>query len=87
MKGKEFFAPGTGALGVDFPHLKSAAELVQDVLLVGRQEANEALKELHSKGEMVGHTSAISYAAAKKIANENPGKSILIIFYDKIDRY
>ena len=87
MKGKDFFAPGTGALGIDFPHIRSAANCVDDIILATRNEAEEALKELKEKGFDMGHTSAISYVAAGKIAEKLTNKKILIIFYDKGNRY
>jgi cysteine synthase len=87
MKGRDFFSPGTGALGIEFPHLNSAAKLVNDIILIERKEVEEALKELELKGFNVGHTSAMSYVAAKKVCRENKGKNILIIFYDLGNRY
>jgi len=87
MKGKDFFAPGTGALGVDFPHLRSAINLVEDIILVKRDETESAIRELKQKGYQVGHTSAMSYVAAKKVSEKNQGKTIVAIFYDKLDRY
>jgi cysteine synthase len=87
MKGKDFFAPGTGALGVDFPHLHSAVNLVDEIILVKRNEAEESIEELKKKGYSVGHTSAMSYAAAKKLSGKIKGKSLLAIFYDKLNRY
>lgn len=87
MRGKEFFAPGTGALGVDFPHLQSAVRTCDDVVLVRRPEMEKALVELQKKGYNVGHTSAMSYAVAKKVARKVHDKSILTIFYDQLNRY
>jgi cysteine synthase A len=87
MHGKEFFAPGTGAIGVQFPHLYSAAEITDDIMLIRKEEMQEALEELSKKGYKVGHTSAMSFSAAKKLAEKEREKSMLIIFYDTIDRY
>jgi len=87
MKGKDFFAPGTGALGVDFPHIHSSVELVEDVILVNREETKKALKELHEKGYEIGHTSAMSFVAAEKLGEKTKGKNILILFYDQANRY
>ncbi len=87
MGGQEFFAPGTGALGVEFPHIYSAVGLVDDVMLVSREETEKTLAELGRKGFRVGHTSAMSFVAAQKISMRAKGKSILIIFYDNIGRY
>ena len=87
MVGKDFFAPGTGALGVDFPNLHSALEICDDALLIKRDETKAGLKKLEDKGYAVGHTSAMSYVAAKKLAKSQKNKSILIIFYDLISRY
>jgi len=87
MEGKDFFAPGTGALGIDFPNLHASLEICDDVLLITRKETEAALKELKEKGQAVGHTSAMSYVAAKKVSETEKNKSILIMFYDLINRY
>ncbi|MBI4210952.1 MAG: PLP-dependent lyase/thiolase [Candidatus Diapherotrites archaeon] len=87
MKGKGFFAPGTGALGIDFPHLRSAAGIIDRAMLISREETEKAAGELKAKGHEVGHTSAMSYAAARKLAKERKNAAILIIFYDNMDRY
>lgn len=87
MLGKEFFAPGSGALGVQFPHIHSAVDLVDDIILVKKGETTKALEQLKKKGHAVGHTSGMSYVAAKKLAKTKKGKSIVTIFYDLINRY
>ena len=87
MKGKDFFAPGTGALGIDFPHLHSAISLVDEIIMVKRNEAEAAIEELQKNGYSVGHTSAMSYVAAKKLSEKIKGKSLLAIFYDDLNRY
>ena len=87
MSGKEFFAPGSGAIGVDFPHLHSAATLCDDIVLISRKEMSTALKELERKGFSVGHTSAMSYVVAKQLDKRIKGKTLVGIFYDLLDRY
>jgi len=87
MRGKEFFAPGTGAVGVQFPHLHSAQKITDEIMLIGREETRAGLKELSEKGFNAGHTSAMSYLAAKKLAERIKNKTMLAIFYDTIDRY
>ena len=87
MQGKDFFAPGIGALGIEFPHIHSAVNFVDDVILMGREETETASKELQEKGFFVGHTSAMSFVAAKLIAQQIKNKTTIIIFYDNLNRY
>lgn len=87
MQGQEFFAPGTGALGVEFPHLFDASKICNQIVLVSRHEMEEALEGLKRKRFQVGHTSAMSYAVAQKLAGKMKEKTIVAIFYDHLSRY
>ncbi|MFH1256166.1 MAG: pyridoxal-phosphate dependent enzyme [Candidatus Diapherotrites archaeon] len=87
FKGKEFFMPGSGAIGIDFPHLHSAAKITSDIFLVRKKEWKSAQKKLAKLGFNVGQTSAASFSAAMRLAKKVKKKNLLIIFYDKSDRY
>lgn len=77
---------GVGAWGVKFPHLDM--RLLDDVVLVKKDERKEALSTLHNiERKPVGHTSAGSLAVAMKIAKEVHNKTFLVIFYDSIRKY
>ncbi len=85
--GAEFFMPGSGALGIEFPHLESAAKLVDRVSLVKLGEWKKAQRQLAELGFSVGHTSAASFAEAMNLAKRVRNKNIVIIFYDRAERY
>lgn len=93
--------PGTSYQGIDFPHIRNAAPLVSDVILVsdasldcaytartGRRET-EKLPHWDSIPQFseVGRTTRAGIAVALSLAEGIIENNILIIGYDKADRY
>jgi cysteine synthase A len=79
---------GAGAWGVRFPHLEYAiASLVDEVQIVTRLHWGFAQFVLVGFEQWVGPTSAAAYYVASEYCRQHSGKNVLIIFYDKADRY
>ena len=61
--------------------------LIDDVITVADEDAFAAAKELGQWGVAVGISAGAACWAARKIAAENPGKTVVTIFPDSADRY
>lgn len=61
--------------------------LIDDVITVADEDAFAAAKELGQGGVAVGISAGAACWAARKIAAENPGKTVVTIFPDSADRY
>ena len=95
--------PGTSYPGISFPHVNNSIGLIEDVILVSGIRMDEEYKRLtgreDSRGlphwddrniadhEDLGRSSRASLAVALEIAKMVSDKNLLIIGYDKIDRY
>lgn len=63
-------------------------EVVDEIITVSDEEAYESGKLLaKEKGILVGISSGAAYSAAKRIAKDNPDKTIVVIFPDSGSRY
>lgn len=79
---------GAGAWGIDFPHLAYAVtNLVDDVLIVAEEDWQQSQEKLQQLGYEVGHTSSAAYHLASDHCLRHANQNVLIIFYDKLDRY
>lgn len=81
---------GTGHWGIHTPFLEEPyfSEIVDDVVVVNEEKRKEALNILHNvEGKYVGHSSALTLAAALKICEDVKGKNFLIPFYDSYSLY
>jgi cysteine synthase A len=95
--------PGTSYQGISFPHVNSSIDLLDDVILVSGVKMDEEYQRLTGRKdsqslphwddpniadhEDLGRSSRAGLAVALEIAKRDSGKSLLIIGYDKIDRY
>lgn len=79
---------GAGAWGIDFPHLTYAvANLIDDVLIVDDEDWQQSQEKLKQLGYGVGHTSSAAYHLACDYCLRHANQNVLIIFYDRLDRY
>jgi len=79
-----------GSSAPDVPLKYGKVEVVDEVRLVNLDERNEAQDgyNQHRKSfEQIGNSSAASLVVARKLASENPGSNIVIVFYDKAGQY
>lgn len=94
--------PGTSYQGIDFPHIRNAVEtqvldkvvLISDenidaeyLGLTGRNDTEKLLHWDKVKYQDLGRSSLASLAVALDTAEKVNGKNILIIAYDKANRY
>ena len=93
--------PGTSYQGVDFPHIRNALGLVGKVVLVSDAQMDKEYSELtgrtDSKGLVhwdqigsladYGRTTLAGLAVAMELAQGVRNKKILVIAYDKAERY
>lgn len=62
--------------------------VVDEIITVSDKDAYESGRQLaKEKGVLVGISSGAAYSAAKKLAKENPDKTIVVIFPDSGSRY
>lgn len=79
---------GAGAWGIEFPHLADAVtNLVDDVLIVADEHWQQSQERLRQLRYEVGHTSSAAYYLACNHCISHANQKVLIIFYDKLDRY
>ncbi len=84
----EIIMPGSGAQGIEFPHLEASAELVDRVRLVEAGEWVNAREKFEAcSGIALGHTSAASLMVAMEYAQQVENQVIFTIFYDLLERY
>lgn len=93
--------PGTSYQGIDFPHIRNAILIVDDVILVSDASLDEAYFSLTGNHETeqlphwdsiqqfsdVGRTTHAALAVALSVAEKGVGKNMLVIAYDKAERY
>jgi cysteine synthase len=95
--------PGTSYQGISFPHVNHAIRMLDDVILVSDVKMDEEYQRLTSRNDLqslphwddpniadhedLGRSSRAGLAAALEIAKRVSEKNLLIIGYDKIDRY
>lgn len=93
--------PGTSYQGIDFPHIRNAAPLVSNVILVSDASLDSAYTARTGRRETeklphwdaipqfsdVGRTTRAGIAVALSLTEWIIEKNILIIGYDKADRY
>tara|TARA_Y100000310_G_scaffold60318_1_gene55678 strand:- start:150 stop:1178 length:1029 start_codon:yes stop_codon:yes gene_type:complete len=95
--------PGTSYHGISFPHVNNSIEMLGDVILVSGNEMDKAYQNETSRNdtrslphwddpniidhEDLGRSSRAGLAVALEIAKRVSEKNLLIIGYDKIDRY
>lgn len=81
---------GTGHWGVHTPFLDEPhfSEIVDSVVVVDEEKRHEALSILHNyEDKYVGHSSALTLAAALRICEDVKDKCFLIPFYDSYSLY
>ena len=62
--------------------------VVDEIITVSDKDAYESGRQLaKEKGVLVGISSGAAYSAAKKLAKENPDKTVVVIFPDSGSRY
>jgi cysteine synthase A len=79
---------GSSAPGVKLKY--GNADTVDEVRLTDPEErdrAQEAYNRHRPNYEKIGNSSAASLVAARHLAEDHPGSTIVIIFYDKADQY
>ena len=95
--------PGTSYQGISFPHVNNSIELLDDVILISGVKMDEEYRSLTDRNdsqslphwddpniayhEDLGRSSRAGLAVALEIAKRVSEKDLLIIGYDKIDRY
>ncbi|MAG02327.1 hypothetical protein CMI42_03240 [Candidatus Pacearchaeota archaeon] len=94
--------PGTSFQGIDFPHITNSLELVDDVALVSSERMDAQYSDLTGRDDTkklvhwdspiesadgFGRTTKAGINVALDIAKNVEGKNLLVIGYDKSNRY
>jgi cysteine synthase len=92
--------PGTSYPGIDFPAARQAISLVDRVVLVADSDAereyqnvtantlpSEVVKTEFGKSDKYGRSTEAGISVAQRLAEQEQGKSFVVIGYDRRDRY